>query len=368
VLQNGVLHQLKIMPNGTGGTGGAGDIFGGIGNIFGAFGSKKLKQIEYLKGAGKGLEDVQGLLAGDRSTYTDPALAAFAEAQKKRAQLYDTEGTKARGQLENLFAERMGSAYDPLTVERQLRSERLGDLSRFAGDLAAQGMRQENLARANLGYSGGRTGSFAEGLRQSRIGQSLAPQFGSIISGLTPSVAGIVAGRQSQLGDLGNLINQRLGLIGLGQGIELSPAQAAMAARGGETALRQGLIDAARSNVAGFQKKQNWADITNQAFQGLGQTVGGIASLYTGGLGGGLGGLGGLGGMMGGGAGGGGSNPNFSGAQGTGVQWLNRAVSGLGGQLPNYTSVENWGELTPSQQYDYLQQINRAQQIGDYYG
>lgn len=333
-----------------------------------------MKQIQYLPGAGKEQTSLLGDLGADRE-YRQSGLADYAAAQKKRAGLYDTEGALGRSQLQNLFTERSGDKYDPLTVERTLRSERLADLNRFATDLAAQGRRAENLGLANLGYSGGRSSSFVDSARQNRIASNLAPQFGNIIAGLTPAVSGIVQGRGSQLDAITNLINQRLGLIGLGEGIELTPAQAAQALTSGQISNLGGLIDTAKQNVAGFQKESNWADKAAGVAGGLGQVAGGIADLYTGGaLGAASGIMNKVGQMNGGGGGavrdsgimwGSGGSPNFSGAGGTGVPWLNTLSAGMGRQLPNFTSVDNWGQMTPFQQADYLRQIRNAPQ-GDF--
>lgn len=260
---------------------------GALGAGFSAFGKKEAVPQYVSKGTRKGIEGLAGTLRTEDPAAYARALSDYEAATGRRIGELQRLGGLAETDYTSLLGGLTAPGADPLATYERLRTGNIGALKGFAGDIADVGRARENLALAALGRGapagGGGGGTYERILTQDRIAQALAPQFGNIISGLTPATQTIGAGRLANVGAASGLIGARTGLGMLGEGLELAPAEARLGIRGGQVGLYGDLANAARANLAGYTQEEDWASRLGGALQGVGgAALGGFGGLLGG--------------------------------------------------------------------------------------
>lgn len=248
----------------------------------------------------------------------------------------------------------------------------------------------DDARRIGLGIRPGGYSSYVDAARTRDIGDVLSRNFSDVLRTIGTDTSRLLASRAGEratgLGMLDVLSAEPDRLAAR----ELLPAYAAQEFQGGDIEAAQNLINAYRSNVAGFK---NVPSLARRVAEGLGgvnsslwEAAGNAASIYSSMYGGGAGGGGGMG-QMGQGnlaqslasrgqmmptassQGGGGIDAQtlmslFQMLQGTQSQqgfnpWLRPATVPQqypAGSMP----VSNWGVLTPQQQFEYNQALSNA--------
>jgi len=267
---------------------GAGDIVGGLGSsissLFGSRAAPKAYLNRYALPTAKPLGKFGGSLLGDIEPLSREAVSGYLAQQPKQQAL--------AGQQENilntLLARRLNA--DPTQLLRDVGNTAFGFIDpNVITPLARFDVNQDILMRRARGLSPAASDSTAERLRNARIASgryydtaqqaySALPRlygeaFGQGLSneaaaaGLTPQISAAYEGVAARPW---NAINQRI--------------SSATGASDAASRAIQGVLAATQ----GYKQPQNWADRLGAASQGIGQSLGGVASLA--GLGGGGGG------------------------------------------------------------------------------
>jgi hypothetical protein len=279
--------------------------------------------------------ELQGLVTGQKKNLTeDEALArenigAFSEAEKRRAALARQLQGQELNNWQSLFDRFSGASHDPSNVYNQFLDRQLGEFYKFADYLPGGASRQDKITAAQLAQQGTRGSAALDSRRQNQFMSQLSPLFGNILAGAPAGASSLVQGRLGNLGALGGIIGSRTNALGIGRGLELGPSKEALGIRQGLLGNLGSAIEVGKSNIAGWQQNQNWADKVGGGLQ----AAGGAMSMFGG---------------MGGGGAAGGALPNIGGLSNWGDMGLRGQGKYLGGmasaasQFPSFDAYYDW--------------------------
>ena len=197
------------------------------------------------------------------------------------------------------------SKSDPLATRQALSDMAYADFDRYTKRVGDATTLSDKIRSQRLGFGGKPGGSYSQTLIADRTSRNLSPLLGSLLANLGVDTSRIGSDRRSDYSQADQMIGARADVPVRSLRLMTAPIDARNAATAAETQNLLMALQAAISNTAGFEKKQNkWVGMAragDSAVNGVVDLATSLIPLVAGGMTGGAGGL--LGGLLGGGGG-----------------------------------------------------------------